>query len=224
MKAGAHDYIMKDNFARLAPVIHRELAEATIRQEHKKAEKKIQMQAKLLNLIGQSVITVDKNFTILFWNKASEELYGWYSNEVIGLNLMDKLVIHSSQPHSLEIMTSMTNGKSWSGECIIQKRDGSNIPVHYTNSPIFDEDGILNGVIGISFDISERKNIEEAMIQKMEELITVNIELNRINRLTIGREMRMIELKQHCNELANQLGIEQSYPLTFLNETAHHED
>lgn len=38
MRAGAHDYLMKDNLARLAPVVTRELAEAKIRTEARRAE------------------------------------------------------------------------------------------------------------------------------------------------------------------------------------------
>lgn len=38
MKAGAHDYIMKDNLARLIPAIERELREFSIRQSQRKAE------------------------------------------------------------------------------------------------------------------------------------------------------------------------------------------
>jgi PAS domain S-box-containing protein len=224
MKAGAHDYILKNNFSRLVPVINRELKEAAIRREHKKAEERIRIQAHLLDLIGQSVITVNKNFTITYWNKASEELYGWTASEAIGFKLMDKLVIHFSNIQSLEIMTCIANGESWSGEFIIQKRDNSTIPVQVTSSPILDENGLVNGIIGISFDISERKKTEEEIMQKMEELASSNKELNRIIRLTIGREMRMIELKRHCNNLAKQLGIKQPYPLAFLNEPDHQKD
>lgn len=42
MKTGAHDYIMKDNLARLVPAIDRELREAETRQAHKKAQKVIE--------------------------------------------------------------------------------------------------------------------------------------------------------------------------------------
>ena len=38
MKAGAHDYIMKDRLARLVPALEREMREAKIRQERKQAE------------------------------------------------------------------------------------------------------------------------------------------------------------------------------------------
>lgn len=42
MKTGAHDYIMKDNLARLVPAIERELREAEHRKAHKKAQAVIQ--------------------------------------------------------------------------------------------------------------------------------------------------------------------------------------
>ena len=41
MKAGASDYIMKGNLARLAPAIERELREAEVRHRHRKAEETI---------------------------------------------------------------------------------------------------------------------------------------------------------------------------------------
>ena len=38
MKAGAHDYVMKDNLARLGPAVERELREAEVRRERRHAE------------------------------------------------------------------------------------------------------------------------------------------------------------------------------------------
>src|ERR687897_2758762 len=40
MKAGAHDYLMKDNLARLNTAIERELREAEVRRERRRAEEK----------------------------------------------------------------------------------------------------------------------------------------------------------------------------------------
>jgi PAS domain S-box-containing protein len=41
MKAGAHDYIMKGNLARLIPAIEREIEEAKVRQKRREAEEKL---------------------------------------------------------------------------------------------------------------------------------------------------------------------------------------
>ena len=38
MKAGAHDFVMKDKLARLGPAVERELREAEVRREHRSAE------------------------------------------------------------------------------------------------------------------------------------------------------------------------------------------
>jgi putative nucleotidyltransferase with HDIG domain len=42
MKAGAHDYILKHNLARLVPAVQRELKEAEVRQKRKQAEEALQ--------------------------------------------------------------------------------------------------------------------------------------------------------------------------------------
>ncbi len=43
MKAGAHDYIMKDNMARLLPAIERELREAKVRRGRRRAEESLRI-------------------------------------------------------------------------------------------------------------------------------------------------------------------------------------
>lgn len=49
------------------------------------------------------------------------------------------------------------------------------------------------------------------------ELQRRNDELERFNRVTVGRELDMISLKQQINALSRQLGREPPYPLSFLD-------
>lgn len=55
----------------------------------------------------------------------------------------------------------------------------------------------------------ERKRAEQALTQK-------NAELERFNRLVVGREKRMVELKRQVNELARELGRPQPYEVSFV--------
>jgi PAS domain S-box-containing protein len=55
-------------------------------------------------------------------------------------------------------------------------------------------------------DITKRKQAEEELRQKMEELRASNDELEQFNRGMVGRELRMIELKEEINELCRRLG------------------
>src|SRR5512147_1566922 len=49
LKAGAHDFLIKGNYARLGPAIERELREAKIRREHKEATEALLEKERLLS-------------------------------------------------------------------------------------------------------------------------------------------------------------------------------
>ena len=76
MKAGAHDYIMKNNMTRLIPAIERELQEAEVRRGHKRAEEALQeSEAKnraLLDAIPDMMFRISKDCTILDFKAAKD--------------------------------------------------------------------------------------------------------------------------------------------------------
>ena len=55
MKAGAHDYVMKDKLSRLVPAVNRELKEADIRRRNKAAEEKLGKNASALLMAHQEL-------------------------------------------------------------------------------------------------------------------------------------------------------------------------
>jgi signal transduction histidine kinase len=57
MKAGSHDYVMKDNLARLAPAIERELREAQMRAAHREAEKRLRLTERL-RAVGEMAASI----------------------------------------------------------------------------------------------------------------------------------------------------------------------
>jgi hypothetical protein len=69
-----------------------------------------------------------------------------------------------------------------------------------------------------ALDISSRKRAEADLAEKTEEMQRRNEELERFNRVTIGRELDMIELKRQVNALSRELGREPPHPLAFLGD------
>jgi nitrate/nitrite-specific signal transduction histidine kinase len=65
-------------------------------------------------------------------------------------------------------------------------------------------------------EIAVRRQAEEALRQKAEELRARNEELERFNRTMVGRELRMIELKEEINELCRRLGEPPRHAITRL--------
>jgi PAS domain-containing protein len=67
-------------------------------------------------------------------------------------------------------------------------------------------------------DITGHKRNEELIQRYIEELRDINEELSRFNNASVGRELRMIELKKKFNELCVQSGQPARYPLDFEKE------
>jgi hypothetical protein len=64
----------------------------------------------------------------------------------------------------------------------------------------------------------ERKRAEADLVRHAEQLRLNNEELTRFNRVAVGRELRMIELKKEVNELCARAGQPPRYPLEFEKE------
>ena len=67
-----------------------------------------------------------------------------------------------------------------------------------------DETGRTKRIIGVHLDMTERKKAEEELQQNLGEL-------ERFNRLVVGRELKMIQLKSEINDLLEQSGHTPKY-------------
>jgi diguanylate cyclase (GGDEF)-like protein/PAS domain S-box-containing protein len=117
-------------------------------------------QATLLAAIGQAVVVTDPLGRVVFWNAAAEQMYGWPAAEALGQPARE-LLPPASAEQAEQIAAAILVGKSWTGDLVVPRRDGSQFPAIVTNTPVFDDLGHLAAVIGISTDISERKKAEE---------------------------------------------------------------
>src|SRR5215469_4605011 len=88
MKAGAHDYVMKDNLARLGPAVQRELREAEGRRARRTADQKLQVEQVFRHAIENSVpagiTAVDLDGRQTYVNPAFCEMVGWKQEDLIG--------------------------------------------------------------------------------------------------------------------------------------------
>ena len=91
---------------------------------------------------------------------------------------------------------------------VIRKDTGEIRIVHERCEHHRDTAGRIIRSIGMVQDITERKRADEALKESYEEL-------DRFNRMMVGREVRMIELKKQVNELCAQAGQPLRYQLDF---------
>lgn len=96
MKAGAQDYLMKGSLSRLIPSVQRELREANVRRERKRAEEALQVSearnGAILEAALDSIITMDHEGKIVEFNPAAEKTFGYKRQEIIGQLLADLII------------------------------------------------------------------------------------------------------------------------------------
>src|SRR5665213_824553 len=82
----------------------------------------------------------------------AESLYGWAASEVLGRNADIIVPSLDGAPGAAEIWAQLQAGNTWSGEFLLRRRDGTTFSAWITDSPIFDEQGKLIGMVGVSTD------------------------------------------------------------------------
>lgn len=170
MRAGADDYLTKDNLARLAPAIERELAAARLRRTQKQMRDAEAHLAAVVESSDDAIISKTLDGTVLSWNQAAERIYGYTATEMIGRPI-SVLVPPSRMAELAEILQRIQRGERVGRFDTLRKRkDGSIVEVSITISPIRDATGRVTGASAIARDITERRQEEALRLRLIDEL------------------------------------------------------
>ena len=106
--------------------------------------------ARLADRTDRALIATDVDGIVVYWGDGAEELYGWTREEALGRDVLDLTPTELSRAEAVGILARLRQGESWTGEFLVQAKDGSRFPVEVTDTPVRDEEGNLLGVIGLS--------------------------------------------------------------------------
>ena len=123
---------------------------------------------------------------VFYWNKASQEMYGYSADEAVGQNVIDLVVPEELEQDFREILSEgMKVAKSGqfapSGEMMMKRKDGQFVPVHSIHTAVSVE-GKDTQMFRIDVDLSERKKVEMQLLEATSENEKAKIELEHANR------------------------------------------
>ena len=105
MRAGAHDYVMKNNLRRLAPAIQRELHEAQERRRRSEAERALESERdysrRLIEAANAMIVGLDPEGRITLFNRVAELTTGLARADVLGASVFDALIPRDRWPGGL---------------------------------------------------------------------------------------------------------------------------
>ncbi|MCX8043002.1 MAG: PAS domain S-box protein [Desulfobacterota bacterium] len=198
---------MFDASGRLSKAIHIAADITRVKQALKEAQESKQRFLALATSAQDAIVITDAEGIIVFWNAAAEQMFGFSADEALGqsceLYMPEDVRQQYRRSRDLFLATGRPRfiGKKYKSTAL--RKDGMTFPVEGSTSTWME-----NGKrFFASFvrDITEREN----WVRKIETQLE---ELRQWQRVAVGREERMVELKQEVNELLERLGLPPRYP------------
>ena len=116
-----------------------------------------------------AIFASDADGVIMLWNPASERMFGWRADDVIGH--ATRVVPEACRAEAESFRRRAMGGESMTDvEVVRQRRDGSQVQLSFSCAPIYDSNGKAVGILFIAVDITERKRAEKLMLRTKERL------------------------------------------------------
>ena len=118
--------------------------------------------ALLLANVRDSVIVTDLEGVVTFWNDGATKLFGWEASEIVGRPMADRLPSDSTaRAEMAQAIKNIIAGQEFQGEWLDYRKDGSRVWIDARVGLLRDTPGTVVGLMGVSHDISQRKQAEE---------------------------------------------------------------
>ncbi len=140
--------------------------------EHKQSEAMLRFSNAAFKSIQESIVACDASYTITYWNKISERIYGIKASEAIGKNLLDVIgTVQTTEGENRDIFEELKTKGCYKGERLYRTRNAE-MWVNLSIQPI-EHDGKRYGWITLTTEITKQKKIQEALHKKQQELKTI---------------------------------------------------
>jgi diguanylate cyclase (GGDEF)-like protein/PAS domain S-box-containing protein len=122
-----------------------------------------------LNSIGDAVICTDSLGNITFLNFVGEKMTGWMCHEALGKPMGEVCRILDANsreviPNPMEMAAGQNRTMHLPVNCVLVRRDGSEIPIEDSVSPIHDRDGYSTGAVIVFRDVSAAQAMALQMV------------------------------------------------------------
>ncbi|HEY2515667.1 MAG TPA: response regulator [Polyangiaceae bacterium] len=166
MRAGAHDYVLKDKLGRLAPAVERELRDVANRRARRDAETAARAADKsyrrMIETTSQGVIILDTMGAITFANERMLGMLDAPASEVLWRPATDFLD-DAGRSLFAERRTDHREGRSGQSEVRLLRKGGESRWVLVESTPLFDDAGLYEGAFAMVTDVTARRKAEEEL-------------------------------------------------------------
>lgn len=136
--------------------------------DRKEAERVNSFLASIIESSNDAIISKDLNGVIISWNQSAEKMFGYKKDEIVGKSVATLIPNESKYEEDLILQKLRSGIGIQHYETKRQRKDGTQLDVSLTISPILNKEGKIIGASKIVRDISERKRTEEELVRSNE--------------------------------------------------------
>ncbi len=146
-------------------------------------------------------IVWDRDFRVESWNPAASTIFGYSFNEVMGQHAFKAIVPPEAQPLIDELWQRLISGDTTANSVNENiTRDGRRIVCQWSNTPLFDHDGTVSGVLSMVQDITDRVQAEDNL-RVSEERFRSTFEKAAVGVAHIGNDGRWVQVNRKLCEI-----------------------
>ena len=113
-----------------------------------------------------AMIEADRQGTIVRWNPAAEQIFGWTAAEAIGRNALALLMPEIPHEQADAIIAMLLSGDAANRRSEMRTKDGRAILCNWHNTVLYDEDGGVTGWLSQAADITEEAQIAAQLAER----------------------------------------------------------
>jgi two-component system CheB/CheR fusion protein len=151
----------------------------------KRNQDALRRQSELLEQAHEPIVMWELDGPIIYWNRGAEEVYGFSKEQVIGRVVFELL---ETQPGPDVVRAALEADGRWSGELLQRRADRRSVVVE-SRMAVVHEPGGPAVVIETDLPVTERKQMEQALRVRAEELLAADRSKNEF-LATLAHELR----------------------------------
>src|SRR5262245_31590114 len=148
-----------------------------------KSEHGLSQLAAIVEGSDDAIASKDLQGIVQSWNRGAERIFGYSAQEIIGRSIRT-IIPEERWSEEDEVLRKIRRGEKVDHfETVRRRKDGSEVQVSLTISPIYSPGGAIVGASKIARDISERKLVDAERTRVLHREQQARVEMERASRL-----------------------------------------
>ncbi len=164
--------------------------------------------SQFLDLVGVIIVVIDSDQKVSYMNKKGCEILGYEREDILGKNWFDMVLPEKIRKDIKQVFNLLVRGEIELVEYfdnVVLTKAGRERTIGWHNTVLKDEEGKILGTLSLGDDITERRMIDEKLVQELQNRVT-ELESTRVKipLCTLNKKDLKAAIKKHYRSISTE--------------------